>query len=75
MFNGIGLPTPRGSGTSGYIQKNISYIKQQLKSRDDFVKSMKSLKVGRSTRLHILGEHHQFRAASQPGDRQALAAS
>ena len=26
MYNGIGLQTARGSGTSGYIQKNISNI-------------------------------------------------
>lgn len=27
MYNGIGLPTPRGSGTSGYIQRNLSHLK------------------------------------------------
>ncbi|RKP22042.1 hypothetical protein ROZALSC1DRAFT_10653 [Rozella allomycis CSF55] len=27
MYNGIGLPTPRGSGTNGYIQRNLSHIK------------------------------------------------
>ena len=26
MYNGVGLQTPRGSGTSGYIQKNKSYL-------------------------------------------------
>lgn len=25
MYNGIGLQTARGSGTSGHIQKNLSY--------------------------------------------------
>lgn len=29
MHNGIGLPTARGSGTSGYVQKNLSYLKQK----------------------------------------------
>jgi hypothetical protein len=24
MYNGIGLQTSRGSGTSGYVQKNLS---------------------------------------------------
>lgn len=33
MYNGIGLPTPRGSGTSGYIQRNLSFIKPR---RSDF---------------------------------------
>ena len=26
MYNGIGLTTARGSGTSGYIQKNMSFL-------------------------------------------------
>ncbi|KAF0992111.1 hypothetical protein HZS_427, partial [Henneguya salminicola] len=26
MYNGVGLPTPRGSGTSGYVQKNLSFV-------------------------------------------------
>ncbi len=31
MYNGIGLTTPRGSGTSGYVQKNLAYVKPQKK--------------------------------------------
>ncbi|KIO19258.1 hypothetical protein M407DRAFT_11490 [Tulasnella calospora MUT 4182] len=31
MFNGIGLTTPRGSGTNGYVQRNLSH----LRPRDD----------------------------------------
>eukprot|EP01012_Entosiphon_sulcatum_P013376 TRINITY_DN1860_c0_g1_i1.p1 TRINITY_DN1860_c0_g1~~TRINITY_DN1860_c0_g1_i1.p1 ORF type:complete len:367 (-),score=90.46 TRINITY_DN1860_c0_g1_i1:18-1118(-) len=27
MYNGIGLLTPRGSGTNGYVQRNVSAIK------------------------------------------------
>ena len=27
MYNGIGLNTPRGTGTNGYVQKNISYLR------------------------------------------------
>jgi serine/arginine repetitive matrix protein 2 len=26
MYNGVGLTTARGSGTSGYVQKNLSHI-------------------------------------------------
>nr|6QDV_R Chain R, Serine/arginine repetitive matrix protein 2 [Homo sapiens] len=26
MYNGIGLPTPRGSGTNGYVQRNLSLV-------------------------------------------------
>lgn len=29
MYNGIGLNTPRGSGTSGYVQRNLAAIKQR----------------------------------------------
>ncbi|XP_076346210.1 uncharacterized protein LOC143244784 isoform X2 [Tachypleus tridentatus] len=28
MYNGIGLQTPRGSGTNGYVQRNLSLVKQ-----------------------------------------------
>lgn len=27
MYNGIGLQTARGSGTNGYVQRNLSFIK------------------------------------------------
>ncbi len=27
MYNGIGLVTPRGSGTNGFVQKNFACIK------------------------------------------------
>eukprot|EP01071_Lankesteria_metandrocarpae_P001948 Lankesteria_metandrocarpae@DN1981_c0_g1_i2.p1 len=26
MYNSIGLPTPRGSGTSGYVQRNLGFL-------------------------------------------------
>jgi len=26
MYNGVGLQTARGSGTSGYVQKNLSHV-------------------------------------------------
>ena len=29
MYNGIGLVTPRGSGTSGYVQKSLAYVKNK----------------------------------------------
>jgi len=28
MYNNIGLMTPRGSGTSGYVMKNLSHMKK-----------------------------------------------
>lgn len=27
MSDNVGLPTPRGSGTSGYVQRNLAYMK------------------------------------------------
>lgn len=46
MYNGIGLQTPRGSGTSGYVQKNLSFVKPNpLKQREDFLKELQALKV------------------------------
>lgn len=29
MYNGVGLPTARGTGTSGYIQRNLSQFKEK----------------------------------------------
>lgn len=34
MYNGIGLQTARGSGTSGYVQKNLSTINKSHKKHD-----------------------------------------
>ncbi|KAJ8250893.1 hypothetical protein GJAV_G00214470 [Gymnothorax javanicus] len=34
MYNGIGLTTPRGSGTNGYVQRNLSSIRAK-RSRDE----------------------------------------
>lgn len=45
MYNGIGLPTPRGSGTSGFIQKNLSTAKKNIKSKEEFLKELQHLKV------------------------------
>lgn len=33
MYNGIGLPTPRGSGTSGYVQRNLSHVREKPQER------------------------------------------
>ncbi|KAL7749016.1 RNA-splicing factor [Sorochytrium milnesiophthora] len=29
MYNGIGLATPRGSGTNGYVQKNLAHVTER----------------------------------------------
>jgi len=33
MYNGIGLQTPRGSGTNGYIQRNLGFARP-IKKKD-----------------------------------------
>jgi len=33
MYNGIGLQTARGSGTSGYVQKNLSIGNKKIQSK------------------------------------------
>ena len=35
MYNGIGLDTARGSGTNGYVQRNLSFIRRH-KDRVDY---------------------------------------
>jgi hypothetical protein len=32
MYQNIGLPTPRGSGTSGYVTRNLSYVPKEKSS-------------------------------------------
>ncbi len=35
MYNGIGLQTARGSGTNGYVQRNLGFVRQH-KDRVDY---------------------------------------
>ncbi len=46
MYNGIGLTTPRGSGTSGYVQKNLATVHTQKKT-GQFEKQFKDMMVPR----------------------------
>jgi len=34
MYNGIGLETARGSGTNGYVQRNLSFIRRHKDTID-----------------------------------------
>ena len=48
MYNGIGLQTPRGSGTNGYVQTNLAFIrhrkdKVEYKTDDDLAKLERTL--------------------------------
>lgn len=48
MYNGIGLPTPRGSGTNGYVQRNLAHVRKLNRSRTNAVpKPEKPAEVGR----------------------------
>ena len=40
MYNGIGLQTPRGSGTSGYIQSNVSLNQKKPQNREKFLQEL-----------------------------------
>ena len=45
MYNGIGLATARGSGTNGYVTKNLSFVrvvkeKQEYKPPDEEAKKL-----------------------------------
>lgn len=35
MYNGIGLPTARGSGTNGYVQRNLAHVNKKRQTRPD----------------------------------------
>jgi serine/arginine repetitive matrix protein 2 len=43
MYNGVGLQTPRGSGTSGFVQRNYS-IPKKMRSKLEFLKELKALR-------------------------------
>lgn len=40
MYNGIGLQTARGSGTSGYVQANLSTNVKKMQSKEEFLKQL-----------------------------------
>lgn len=44
MYNGVGLTTPRGSGTSGYVQKNLAFVNKTT-NRMKFQKELEILKA------------------------------
>merc|ERR1712110_140594 len=43
MYNGIGIQTPKGSGTNGYVQRNLANLRPQ---RVDFRELNKAFKTG-----------------------------
>lgn len=62
MYNGIGLSTPRGSGTNGYVQRNLGFIRAKPKieyKAPNYTEDDKSL-VRRQPNQEIL-EHERKR--------------
>lgn len=59
MYNGIGLKTPRGSGTNGYVSRNLSFVKSNTyisgsnrKPSDSTVAKPVAKKPSRSVLIH-----------------------
>lgn len=36
MYNGIGLVTPRGSGTNGHVQRNVAFVRPGKKDNVNY---------------------------------------
>ena len=64
MYNGIGLTSVRGSGTNGYVQRNLAHVSRQRTARAkavDRVPDMgKELKDPKGANTEIL-EHNRKR--------------
>lgn len=64
MYNGIGLTSVRGSGTNGYVQKNMAHVSRQRTARAKSVDSAADrgddLKAPRQANTEIL-EHNRKR--------------
>ena len=45
MYNGIGLQTPRGSGTSGYVSMNKFNLRARPSRTDNYRDSEKEIKL------------------------------
>ena len=65
MYNGIGLKTARGSGTNGYIQRNLAHISRP---RQEFIVGLKTQKskrrVAKPNKLRVdvsIMEHNRKR--------------
>ncbi|EFC42923.1 splicing coactivator subunit srm300-like protein [Naegleria gruberi] len=54
MYNGIGLTTPRGSGTNGYVQTNYSSVKNKKPNNNYQQKERKDLLKIKSPNVDLL---------------------
>lgn len=48
MYNGIGLPTARGSGTNGFVQRNLAHVKKTKINKRSIVSQPETVKKGPS---------------------------
>lgn len=60
MYNGIGLTTPRGSGTNGYVQKNLSFVRHKIERQEYARIDQIKPDVQKKPNQEIL-EHHRKR--------------
>lgn len=61
MYNGIGLTTPRGSGTNGYVQRNLSSLRvKRGGERDEKDRERLESQLNRQPNADIL-EHQRKR--------------
>ncbi|WPH00752.1 Pre-mRNA-splicing factor [Acrodontium crateriforme] len=61
MSSNVGLSTPRGSGTSGYVQRNLSHLKPRDNAPYPMDKDLDSIRNRRQPDKEIL-EHDRKRA-------------
>jgi serine/arginine repetitive matrix protein 2 len=55
MYNGIGLTTARGSGTNGYVQKNMAFIRDRANTKPmSYAEIQRSAPVQREPNKEIL---------------------
>ena len=61
MSSNVGLSTPRGSGTSGYVQRNLSALKPR-NNREPYPKDFDNLKHRQRQPDQEILEHDRKRA-------------
>eukprot|EP01133_Synstelium_polycarpum_P012299 gene12299-14419_t len=62
MYNGIGLRTPRGSGTNGYVQKNLSFVNTSRQPHTTFKPPVKDEDRGKLRKANTdIIEHNEKR--------------
>jgi serine/arginine repetitive matrix protein 2 len=63
MYNGIGLYTPRGSGTSGYVQKNLAFVrtKQMTNNYKEILQQFKANPAPTKKRANLELIEHELK--------------